>query len=240
MAAITVYGDGSYSSPSGDFGSYYIDEPFERLPSLTTSNTISIAYQINSVNSDAKIELISYKKPVDGYTMMYSIVLGGTSNSEMMCDQYYDQSIWCGDDQRTHWTLFKNYYTSARVKSHFIHLLIDEQQGDFNMLFGHANNLGINELWIYAGDAGDDGFGDGEILTEPYYDLYLYELGSAAWDNGWLRAIQRKYIYEYRCSYYDPCDCDPDLPDGWYLNRIYPMNEYREILNDGTIIPYTP
>lgn len=52
------------------------------------------------------------------------------------------------------------------------------------MLFGHANNLGINELWIYAGDAGDDWCGEGEILTEPYYDLYLYELSSAAWNRG--------------------------------------------------------
>jgi len=190
---------------------------------------------IYSNNSDAKFCLTSWKKPIDVYTMGYLSVLGQTSNTEMICDQYYDQSIWCGDDQRTHWTLFKNYYGSSRVKSHWMHLLIDGMQGDFYELFGHANNLGINKLWIYAGDA--EGYCDDIILTYPYYELYLSNLGTAAWSNGWLRAIQRKYVYEYRCSYPNPCDCDINLPDGWYLYKVWPFNEYREYLPGGGTIP---
>jgi len=114
--------------------------------------------------------------------------------------------------------------------------LIDGEQGEFGQLFGHANNLGISELWLYAGDKGSDenDFCGYEILTEPYYNLYLQEFATAAWQNYWLGAVQRKYIYEYHCSYSNPCDCNRDTMEGWVLYKVWPMNEYRQVFPDGS------
>lgn len=125
----------------------------------------------------------------------------------MMCDQYYDGTIFYGDDQRPYWTWFKNNYSSSRVKSHWIHLLIDGIQNDFNMLFDHANGLRINMLWLFAGDANNGWPGIEETLTLANYNTYLAQFCNTAFNKGFLRKFEIKVIRYYRCQARDCNDC---------------------------------
>ncbi len=54
-------------------------------------------------------------------------------------------------------------FNNSIVKSYWIHLLIDGEDGVFSTLFSKANSLGLKKLWLYIGSKGDDYCDNGEI-----------------------------------------------------------------------------
>lgn len=121
-----------------------------------------------------------------------------------MCDQY-------DGDQRNLWSGFRN-YVGIRNPSNWIHTRRD-QTNEFSQLIGHANNLGINSLWLFIG-------GDGIPANVPTFC-------DKSWRNGWLRKFERYYCIEWHCNY--GCECDPSDPGDWYVYKIWPFNSTREV-----------
>ncbi len=229
MVTIPVQENGNYTIPYGSFPKYYLDEPLER-GWLDMADVFDISDEIYSRNNQAKLFMGSYKD--DNFVKSwYSSVLQSKTNTRMMCDQYYDGTLFYGDDQRPYWTWFKNNYGSSRVKSHWIHILIDGIQEDFTMLFNHANNLGIGELWLYAGDANPKWWEVGAIsatLTASNYESYLADYCLVAFNKGWLRKFIKRYKYMYHCPEYhgDPCWCSNN-ETGWELEWIQYLGIYE-------------
>ncbi len=133
--------------------------------------------------------------------------------------RYYEPlpGIWTSydcitDGQRWNWTDFKNRYPS-KSKSNWIGT--HEDQSEYEQLLGHALNLGLNEIWLYSNG------------NSSWDEIAGY--ASHAFNAGWLRGFERKFVYEYHCYYDDPCDCDPTLSDGWYVYKIWRFNDIREI-----------
>ena len=232
MANVVAYSNGQFSYPPGEYKYYFLDEPFERQKEpLTVDQVINIAHDISHTNSSAKLLISSWKRVGSIWSWGYSTVLSNAPNTQMMCDQYHDGSIFCGNDQRDYWTTYKNYYSSGRVKSHWISLYIDGDDGDFDQLIGHANNLGINTLWLYAGNKGTGACDDGEILTESIYKRYLDDFCAYAFNSGWLRKFVREYRYYWHCYFPgDPCYCQSH-PEEWQLVRIDDMHTVKEVFN---------
>lgn len=228
MAPITANSFGYFSYPSGDFGYYHLDEALERDYPVPINSVINIANDVYQNNSDAYLLLSSWNRVGSSYSWGYSTILNSTYNTQIICDQYYDQTVWCGNDQTAHWTAYKNYYGASKVKSFWIHLLIDGQQNDFSMLFDKATTLGISNLWLYIGNAGDDWCGDSEQINNTKYYNYLKGFCTEAWHRGWLRYYVRKYYYYYSC--YEPNPCSNCIfPDNFYLEEIIKSNEVKEL-----------
>ena len=57
----------------------------------------------------------------------------------------------------------------------------------------------------------------------------MHSFGTNAWQKGWFRRFERKYIYDYRCYLSDPCN-NCQFPDDFYLLEKTQTNEIREIL----------
>ncbi len=125
----------SYWFTPGTYKAYHLDEVFER-GSLSRSQVVSMANTLDMYYDHAKLFLSSYKIRNDVYDKVddYQYVLNNTLNTYLMCDQYYDGSIWYGNDQRPYWNKFNDCY-GCRVLSHWLSLDIDGSQGDFQRLF---------------------------------------------------------------------------------------------------------
>lgn len=201
---------------------YHLDEPVEN--GVYPSDIRWIASYVFSDHPNSLVMMSSYRSPStwtmypDGSNGTYAYfyrdqVMNLASNTRIMNDKYvgwFNEPI----DQRSDWTDFKNAY-GIKNCANWISLDKDHDDDQYEELLGHANNLGINSIWVYGLGSGNPG--------------YIDEFCSAAWYQGWLRRFVRKYIYEYHCSYPDPCDCDPQLPDGWYLYKVWDMGEVKEI-----------
>ena len=228
MVEVTI-NNGQYSLPSDIYYKYYVNEPFEKS-TISVTNMINLANAVYSINANATVNMGSYKD-TDYYLDKYTDVLSSTSNSRMMCDQYYDGTIFYGHDQRAYWDWFKNNY-GPKVYTHFIHILIDGIQGDFNMLFDKANSLGLNTLWLYAGDAENCNWyelgGICETLNQSNYKTYLNQFCNTAFNKGWLRCFVKTYKYMYHCPdyYNNPCYCSQN-DTGWELAWIQYMETYE-------------
>lgn len=131
-----------------------------------------------------------------------------------MMDDAYD-GFWSGimwwTDQRSHWTDFQNAY-SILNKSNWIH--IEKDYSEYNGLLGHANNLGLSEIWLSANEFSK-------------VEDHLYAFSDQAWKTNWLLKIERKYRKEYRC-YTKDCDLDAD----WQLYATIPLYEFRTVAYD--------
>lgn len=195
----------------GRLGYYHLDEPIEK--GASPENIRWIAQYIHDYYPSSKLMLSSYKSIPSATSLSYLSVLTNASNTYIMCDQYYDGTIWYGHDQRQFWTDYKNFYTPPRVPAHWISGLTDGAQGDFPMLFGHANNLGVNSLWLFMLTSND-----------PYViDQFCF----SGWNNGWLRKFEQYYCIEWHCDY--GCECDPSNPGDWYVYKVWPLGNTREV-----------
>ena len=191
-------------------GSYYIDEPFERGEyNISELSAVLNFIRTNAVNNNASVLIGSYHDEFM-YSQFYSQVLSLDANTFMMDDKYQEdiEGIVLWTDQRSHWTSFKNVY-SNRNKSNWID--IDLDYNEYNDLLGHANNLGLNEKWLYANSA---------TLIEDH----LYAFSDNAWKTNWMLKIERRYSQEFRC--YER-DCEPD--ENWQLYETVPLNQFRTL-----------
>lgn len=117
-------------------------------------------------------------------------------------------------DQRPDWSDMKN-LLGSKFTSTWINGIGDNNE--FNLLFGHANNLGLKEIWTFVDD------------PDPWTELRNASL--AAWYSGYLRRWDRLYRITMRCDSPDPCDCDPTDPDaGWYEVSITRTGSIREVI----------
>lgn len=199
---------------------YYLDEPIER--NGTVEGVRWLAQFIHEEYPTSLLMLGSYKLPTDWYDILtgttygqlYSSILNNASNTRMMCDQYYDGTVFYGPDQVPHWNAFKNSYGQSRVFTHWISGDIDGgEQNQFGYLLDAATNLGINNLWLFMGGSGNSSFIDWfcDVAHQKY----------------WMNKYERRYCIEYRCSYSNPCECDPTLPDGWYIYKVWDLGQVR-------------
>lgn len=194
---------------------FYADEP--NLTNEWRSYQLSFSGMpsyINQNSPDSYFITGSYK-PTDGFDGYVD-----ATNKVMFTSytRWYEvlPGIWTDywglePDQRWNWSYFKNRYGS---KSQSNWIATHEDQDEYSDLLGKAVNLGFSEIWLYS-------------LQNSSWDeisSYCY----AGWERGWLRRFVRKYIYEYRCIYPNPCDCDPELPDGWYVYKVWQMNDIIE------------
>jgi len=101
---------------------------------------------------------------------------------------------WDEDDQRDEWTDFNNAFGSK-----FNHLWISGEldRGEMDLLTGHAQNMGKNSIWMYAGQS--------YIPDQSYWDA-IAEFDYYAYVHGFLRREERRFIYVYYyIGYDDPC-----------------------------------
>jgi hypothetical protein len=206
---------------------FFVDEPIERN-TWAVSNLQNIAEYLYNNIALSKMYLVSYKWPTVPYTLpgptygyMYNQVLNFKPNTYIMCDEYHGN---CFGNVDPYWTEFRSYYGTNKSKSNWMHVVINNGYGNFagpcpgtsnNFydLFGDANDSGINSLWLYAQNTGSS------------QDLRIF--GESAWQRGWLRKFERYFCIEWHCDY--GCECDPTDPDVWYVYKIWPFNDTREV-----------
>lgn len=201
---------------------YHIDEPIER-ETYNPTTLRTVAGMISALNPNGKMLMSSYKWPTwwfefpfDTYGDMYKYVLNYETNSYIICDDYYGNYFGSVSD---YWQKFRSYYGSGKNITEWMHLTrnsVPSGTGNsFSDLFDKADYLGINSLWLYANG----------ISTESR----IFNFCKSSFYSEWLRAFARDVEIIYRCSYPDPCDCDPDEPDGWYVDEINYVSGLYEI-----------
>ena len=84
---------------------------------------------------------------------------------------------------------------------------------EFDVLFGHAQNLGLNTVWIYS-------------LDSHQYDQFEY-ISNAAYYHGFLRRFLRKWREKYRCNCRNGCKTIPPGEGCW---------EYQGKISTNTVI----
>lgn len=186
-------------------GAYYIDEPFERDEYDEVALKSVINYiRTNAINYNAPFLIGSYKSGGEYYNFFHNNSID--INVYMMNDNYNFPPLW--EDQRTDWTTFKSLF-GARNISNWIS--IDRDYAEYQDLLGHANNLNIAEIWLYAN-------------CETPIEQYLYAFADQAWKTSWLLKVERRYRKEYRCY-----ERDCELDDNWQLYGTVPLNQYRTL-----------
>lgn len=204
---------------------YLVDEPFEREMYNTTTLRL-VASMIHDVNPNSKMMMVSYKWPtvpynlpwsLDTYGDKYKSVLDYASNSYIMCDEYHGNIFGTVTD---YWSKYRDYYGSGKNISQWMNVGINNTfSGSGNSLddlMEQANNLGIDNLWLFASG-----------LSNPDN---IYNFCLSAFSAGWLRGYAQDIILIYRCYLPDPCEnCDPNSPDSWYLEEVYYVPGYYEV-----------
>jgi hypothetical protein len=110
------------------------------------------------------------------------------------CNSSFEDSA-CGvDDPRNQWTWLKN---NSGGLFNFAWIKTREPVDRMNLLFGHANNIGLSKLRIYV----EDSYG----LPDRRVDV----LCDTAWRNGWLRKFVKEIRQTWCCTTqtYDPETC---------------------------------
>jgi len=193
----------------------YTDEPFSR-----DENPMPDGYTARNYLNASK--LIWKEK----FGQNSNFIVGETTTSytsEIVSVSDYVNCSWYGDplnfwpftkDQRNRWTDFNNSFGAK-----FNHLWISGEldRGEMDQLIGHAQNMGKNSIWLYAGELG--------ISDQSYWDA-IGENNYYAFMHGYINREERKFIYVY--SYIgngDPCS-DPQITS-WDLIDIIDTGETR-------------
>jgi len=194
--------------------SYFVDEPVERNYELDMGD---LRNTINNYAPDSKIGISGYRRTyaLDAYVSNADIVMFSSYQHWWECLP----GVWCSwpvdTEQRPDWSDMKERYLG---KSSMNWVGAHKDLTEYPGLLGHSHNLQLPGIWLYQlGDIWND---ESNILSFCY----------SAWAEGYLRRFDRKYVYEYRCTLPNPCDCDPDLSEGWHLENIWQFNEVREVI----------
>lgn len=203
--ALTGYVEASQSRPP--LWGYYIDEP--------------ISHQKGTVSQvEAWTNFLGANFP-------YSIRIAGEnteSNADLInhtvdlitCTRYDNYPEWYDPDQRSLWTNFREHF-NAQFDMVWIGAHKDLSQ--YDDLIGHARNLGIPEIWLYQHEDSTDHYSNNNVGTFAYY----------AWKWGFLKRVEREWVYYYDCIHQDPCNCDPGDPAGWYVTNKVALPNTRTI-----------
>lgn len=155
------------------------------------------------------------------------IIAGETDPEDFDCYDQYVNTIMCtwygydfwplSDDQRSLWTDFRSSWDS-KFNLTWISSLSDNLE--FDILIGHASNLGLDGIWLYQESDW--------AVSESIERNRLNQFSLFAWKWGFLNRIERKWVYVYECINQNPCNCNPyTLGPEWILIDKYPTYETR-------------
>ena len=148
----------------------------------------------------------------------YKVNLPGCYTNMGWGEDYENYMWWAGDyDQRPDWSDMKTRYGSSKFSMTWIYTF---EITEFDNLFGHAKNLGLNGVWVY-------GYTDNGVPV-AHYDEEWGNISYAAWNQGFLRQFRRKYYYTYHCLEPDPCNNCNDPDAQWVLDSVYKTSEIKE------------
>lgn len=212
---------------NNDCGYYYFDEPVDHACWSNGDRRLLYDWEFSIIN-----DVINTYRPnsdfvISGYKRCDHLDYAVSNTDIIMYSEYdeWDQvtfpcdtdmrwgpsieKAWAeGDnDQRSSWTAMKMEY-GPKFNTTWINAY---EITEYTELFGHAANLGMNNIWIYAATK------DGNPVA--HYDNFE-GFSDAAFKAGYLRKFVTDYRIEWRCRYFDPCDCDPELADGWYIYNV--------------------
>lgn len=206
-------------------GYYFIDEPFEKGAFGDSIYDVipSLASLIYSRNNNSKLFISSYWAPFpsicNGYSSQdcsvgFQTLFGLESNIYVMSDDYYSD---CCLTTTGYWDAFQNSYHSRNI-SNWMNVVINNgsnygyppcsnpKSSDWSSLFGHANNYGMNNIWLYALQDGN----------EAAVQKFCY----AAWTNGFVLNLAKQFFIEYKCV--DPCSsCVWPIKGDWVVSNMY-------------------
>jgi hypothetical protein len=133
-----------------------------------------------------------------------------------MCDQYWGD---CLGRATYYWSEFWNYYGHSKNIANWMHVVVNQgntpdkcmfdnyNASSFTDLFNQVNYEGLNEIWLYAQDIGD----------EDAINLFC----QAAAEEGWLLREWEEYAIEYKCDGSCPLYCVWPTTGNWYVYRIW-------------------
>ena len=199
-------------------GSYYIDEPIER--GVWTPTLVLDAASLTS----KPVMLGSFKFPVSPqyydiltnktYGQIYGPLMSSANNLYIMCDKYYGNCL--GGHTYEYWNEFHGYYCANKNFSNWFHVVINNGNGissscqyaatSWITLLTTADGKGINEVWLYAQDTGDE--------------TGIANCCASCWQDHWLTQFQRQRV---NVLINTGTTCSPNGPwgmyDTWYTGR---------------------
>jgi len=199
-----------------DLYAFYMDEPAHSLDPAMRDSVSKLVSDLRGLGFTSSLymagetcEILAHK--VDD---LVDII-----NMTAYTDLDYDILFGChrnifSDDQRDIWTDYNNAFGSK-----FNHLWVSGEldRGEMDQLTGHAQNLGKNSIWLYAGEEG--------MSDQSYWDA-IGEFNYYAFIHGYLRREERRFIYVYYyVGYDDPC-YDYQITS-WELGDIIDTGETR-------------
>lgn len=189
---------------------YYTDEPI-------TNHGYPAGMQMMELASNWFRTYYPNSKFMSGETTVTNADYIDHTVDVIFCTRYDGYPDWYNPDQRTLWTNFRNQF-GTKFSMTWIGAHKDLSQ--YEDLIGHATNLGLQAIWLYQELDPTDDYSNNNVETFVHY----------AWRWGWLRQVQRKWIYTYKCINQNPCDCDPYTLGGeWILVSKYKTWETRVI-----------
>ncbi len=185
-------------SPS-NIGYYYIDEPYER-GTYSTTQIANLSSILSAHYPNSRLFFTNYTIPdqyLDPNNIVYCEDLITNSNVFIQCDQFYGN---CFGHTYEYWDAFKNYYQSKNI-SNWLHVVINNgnetdptcgyRSTSWQTLMSTADGLGIDNIWLYAYDTGDQ---------NAVIDFTL-----AAWQSGWMYKYQDQITTVWQCTESNPC-----------------------------------
>lgn len=182
---------------------FYIDEPIQKsLQQLVRDAAPYIAASPRNGNltiSESYFDCVRWYVLGQRGTIgdMIDLALSITPSPFVSCHTFFDSCFPHNTDPRDQWT-----YIMGRVPNLFkmawIRTRQDQSPQQIGLLFGHANNLGINQILLYPFEPG--GAYTGRVNTAD----------EQAWSQGsWLRRLQKQVMNRWCClnQQYNPDEC---------------------------------
>jgi len=208
-----------------DVGAYHIDEAFENHADIWNITTID---NMADAIAPKKLMLSSYYMPYipqNGNTFigtLYADAIFSRNNIFIMCDEYHGNCFGRVDD---YWHTFQSVYTYAKNTSNWLSVsansgdgkthvacpYIDAPADNWYNVLGHANEMGLNEIWLWASGTGDEN--------------RVQNFCEQAWQQDWLLRAYGYYAIVWGC---DSQPCYPNCQWGvglgpWYIKQIYKL-----------------
>ncbi|OGU60920.1 MAG: hypothetical protein A2315_06165 [Ignavibacteria bacterium RIFOXYB2_FULL_35_12] len=183
-------------------GSYFVSDGYKRCYHLDV-----LSYYV---------DILMYSSYINWYQPFIAIPCNPNMNWGPPMENAFVEG---SSDQRSSWSVMKSRYGNKFRQS----WINTSELTEFGSLFGHATNLGLSEVWIY-------GFKQENGQPTPHYNTQWENISNSGWFYGWLRKFVQDVKITWRCTYSNPCACDPSDPDdGWYIYNIQPTGSIREI-----------
>ncbi len=207
-------------------GYYYIDEPFEKTRFGDSITTVIpyLANLISSNNPSAKLFLSSFTLPFNtgcntrNYLAGFEYLFSLNSNIYVQCDAYPSD---CCYPTTGYWDKFNNAFGAHDI-SNWMSVTVNNgstpgsypcagypwpNSSDWSSLFGEANAIGMNNIWLYAYQTGN----------QAAVSNFAY----SAWTNGFVLNLEKQVFTEWKCTQDNCTDCVWPNEGVWYIYNMY-------------------